>query len=218
MKHGQGEFKGWSVKQKQDFMAAAAKVALKSLAFGFTVILKDEDYKNHYVADHRPKEIPIDSPYGLCFRYCLGIIPTYAKQAFKDRDLDIHFVLETGGPSGDAHRVWKKVKKSRAPNEQEIIKTLRTLTESDKADFPGLQAADVNAYMAYQHMTRYPLETIPLPEGGLLGAKKLQRVPILHLPLQETELKGLKKFILDEIEEKKVRRKKVIPSSASQPS
>jgi hypothetical protein len=219
MRHSQDEFKGWSVKQKGDFMAAAAKVALKNLAFGFTIILKDDDYKKHYVADHRPKEIPIDSRYGLCFRYCLGILPTYAKEAFKDRELDIHFVLESGGPSGDAHRVWKKVRASRKPNEQEIIKTLKTLTEGDKADYPGLQAADVNAYSAYQHMTRYPLKTIPMPEGGLNGAKKLQRVPVLHLPLQEPELKALKQFILDEIGEKKARREKVKSSSSGgQPS
>jgi len=216
MRHSQGEFKGWSVQQKRDFIGAAAKVALNSLAFGFTVILKDDDYKQHYIADYRPKEVPVDSRYGLCFRYCLGIIPTYARQTFEGHELDIHFVLESGGPSGDAHRIWQRVRKSSVPNEQEIIKTLRTLTEGDKADYPGLQAADVNAYSAYQHVTRYPLETIPIPESGLPGAVKLQRVPVLHLPLKETELKGLKKFILDEIEEKKARRK--IASSPSSPS
>jgi hypothetical protein len=142
-----GEFKDWKIMQKQAFMATAANIGLKNLEFGFTISLKDEDYDQYYVAGNRPKEVQLDSRYGLCFRFCLGLIPTFAKDAFKGRDLEVHFVLESGHPNfGDAERIFNRVKKSRMPNELEIVGMLKTITSGDKVDFPGLQIADVSAY------------------------------------------------------------------------
>jgi hypothetical protein len=74
-------------------MAAAAKLGLKHLEFGFTISLGEDDYQTHYIAGHRPKEVQLDSRYGLCFRYCLGLIPSLAMQAFNRRDLDIQLRL-----------------------------------------------------------------------------------------------------------------------------
>jgi hypothetical protein len=150
--------------------------------------------------------------YGLCFRYCLGFIPSLAMQAFKGRKLDIGFVLESGHPNfGDADRIFSRVKKSRLPNEQEIVRTLRSVTTGDKIDFPGLQMADVVAYNSFQHTTRTPFPTIALtpdrPEDYMAEAKKTNRVPVLHLQLQAPALQGLKQFILDEVVEKKARKK-----------
>ena len=142
-------------------------------------------------------------------------MPTLAKESFENSDLEIHFVLESGHPNtGDADRIFKRVKASRMANEQEIIKTLQTLTTADKCDFPGLQVADVNAYSAFQHVTRSPVATTALkPDSAMSDAKKLQKVPVFHLRLQEPELKKFKQFVLDEIEEKEARRKKPNPSS-----
>lgn len=219
LKHTQGEFKGWTVAQKKEFMAAAAKLGTKNLGFGFAIILGEDDYQAHYVAGHRPKEVQLDSRYGLCFRYCLGIIPELAMQTFKQEDLEISFVLESGHVNyGDADRIFSKVKKSRLPNEQKIIRTLKSLTTGDKIDFPGLQMADVIAYNAFQHATKTPFPTVPLslenPNDYVARARKLQRVPIYHLRLA-AELKQLKRFSIEEIEEKKARREKLNPSSAS---
>jgi hypothetical protein len=88
---------------------------------------------------------------------------------------------------------------------------LKTLTSAHKCDFPGLQVADVNAYSAFQHVTRSPVATSPLkPESAMSDAKKLQKVPVFHLRLRESELKIFKQFAVDEIEEKKGRRKKIV--------
>jgi hypothetical protein len=138
--------------------------------------------------------------------------------------LEISFVLESGHVNiGDADRIFKKVKQSRIPHEQEIVRTLKTLTTGDKPDFPGLQIADVVAYSSFQHVTRKPLPTRALtsdnPEDYMAEAKKRQRVPIIHVRLGEAELKRFKGFILDEIKEKKARRKPspsgAAPSSSS---
>lgn len=175
-------------------MADAAKVALKNLEFGFTVILPEDAYQAFYVAGNRPKEVQLDSRYGLCFRYCLGVIPAFAMQSFKRKDLEISFVLESGHPNiGDADRIFKKVKKSTVAREQEIVRTLKTLTTGDKIKFPGLQIADVVAYNSFQHVTRRPFPTTPLssddPDNYMAEAKKRQRVPVLHAKLGEAELK-----------------------------
>jgi hypothetical protein len=120
MRHTQGEFRGWKVHQKQNFIEKAAKIGLKNLEFGFTIILGDDDYQKYYIAGYRPKEVPLDSRYGLCFRYCLGIVPAFAKESFADSDIEINFVLETGHRNiGDAHRIFKRVRASRMANEQE---------------------------------------------------------------------------------------------------
>jgi hypothetical protein len=221
LRHSKGEFSGWSVSKKQNFLSLAAKTGLRHLEFGFAVLLGEDDYQEHYIAGYRPKEIPLDSRYGLCFRHLLSFIPRFAIEAFKGRDLDMHFVLESGHVNyGDADRIFNKVKKSRVKHEQDVVRILRTITAGDKKDFPGLQIADVAAYSAFQHSTRQPLETVALlpddPAGFVAAAKQRQRVPVFHLRLRETELKGFKQFILDEIEEKKARSKKPnSPPSAS---
>jgi ASC-1-like (ASCH) protein len=192
LRHSKGKFKGWSITEKQAFMAKAAKFG-KELEFGFTIILADEDYQQHYVAGQRPKEVQLDTRYGICFRYCLGMIPPLAMQAFGTKDLEISFVLESGHQNfGDAERIFKKVKESREAIEQEIVKTLKSVTAGDKIDFAGLQIADVVAYNSFQHVTRKPFPTTALlpdnPMNYMTEAKKRQRVPLLHLKLGVPEL------------------------------
>jgi Protein of unknown function (DUF3800) len=219
MRGTKDEFKGWTRERKFGFTQQAAALALKNLEYGFTISVTDEAYRDHYVAGNRPREIPLDSPYGLCFRYCLSLIPGFAKEAFGDRELNINFVLESGHKNaGDALRIFDKLKKQHlvSVEEQEIVRMLGTIAFDDKKKFPGLQIADVNAYSAFQHYTREPLELVTLnPETSMQDAKRIQKVPVFNLELRETELKMFKQFILGEIEDKKARREKANPSSAS---
>jgi hypothetical protein len=209
MRGTRDEFKGWTRQRKHTFTQQAASLALKNLEFGFAITLPDRAYQEYYVAGYRPKEIPLDSSYGLCFRYCLSLIPGFAKDAFGDRELRIKFILESGHKNaGDAERIFRIVKKTRSPNpqEQEIAAMLDDISFGDKTRFPGLQVADVNAYSAFQHETRKPLELVTLnPETSMADAKRIQKVPIFRLELRETELKGFKQFIIDDIEERKTR-------------
>lgn len=218
MRQTKGEFKDWKREKKFVFTQHAASLALKHLQFGFTIALPDNAYRDYYVAGHRPREIQLDSRYGLCFRYCLSLIPGMAKEAFGGRELDINFILESGHPNaGDAERIFNRVKKQGLTNpaEIEIVKMLNVISFADKARFPGLQIADVNAYSAYQHESgARPLEVTTLaPETCWNDAKKINKVPVFRLELRDTELRMFKQFILDEIEEKKAPRKKPSPSS-----
>jgi hypothetical protein len=220
LKHSKGEFKDWSIIRKNAFMKDAAEIGLKNLAFGFVIALSEKVYRKHYLADHRPKEVQLDSRYGLCFRYCLSLIPTFAKERFGERELNINFVLESGhNNAGDAVRIFNRVKNQRMPNkeEQEIVKMLGTIAFDDKKAFPGLQAADVAAYSAYQHETGAKvLEVGIVPnENTVKLARKIQRVPVFRLEIVDTVAMTFRQFILNEIEEKKSRRKNSSPSADS---
>jgi hypothetical protein len=208
MRQSKGQFRGWRVFEKFEFTQRAAEIALKHLEFGFTIALSDAAYDQHYVAGHRPKEIPLDTRYGLCFRHCLSHVPMMAKQAFKGRELDINFVLESGHKNaGDALRIFERVKKQGLtnPNEIEIVEMLKTLTFEDKARYPGLQVADINAYNAYQHESGakvLELGTIEDPINAVAEGKRIQKVPVFRLELREFELLTYKRFVLDEIAER----------------
>jgi hypothetical protein len=218
MRQSKAEFKGWKLEKKWAFTQAAAALGWKNLEFGFTIALPDAAYRDHYIAGYRPKEIPLDSAYGLCFRYCLSLIPGLAREAFGDRELTINFVLESGHKNaGDAERIFYRVKTQGLTNpaEIEIVKMLNVISFADKVKFPELQVADINAYSSYQFESgakKAELVTLE-PETCLKEAKKIQKVPVFRLELRETELKTFKQFILDEIKERKARRKKIIAAS-----
>jgi hypothetical protein len=83
------------VEQKRAFMNKAASLALKNLEFGFTIVMKDDDYNRLYLAGGRPKGVTLDSRYGLCFRHCLSLVPLRVAEAFdKSDNVRIHFVME----------------------------------------------------------------------------------------------------------------------------
>ena len=199
-RRNEGEFKGWRPERKNAFLDKAKDVSIKNLEFGFVIALPDAAYEQHYVAGHRPKEVQLDSAYGLCFRYLISIVPGLAKEAFGDRQLDINFVLESGHKNaGDAERIFHKCKKTRTdhPEELAIMAMLNTISFSDKKKFPGLQIADVNAYSGYRNeMGPMKLDVVELPIAATIkAAKKRQRTPIFRLELREDILKGFRQFI-----------------------
>jgi hypothetical protein len=208
-RHSKGEFKGWKPEQKNNFVDKAKRASLKNLEFGFVISLPDS------AAGYRPREVPLDSSYGLCFRYCLSFVPVLARQAFGRPDLDISFVLESGHQNaGDADRIFHKVKNSRNANpaEREIVGMFRTITFRDKKKFPGLQVADINAYSGYQHELKPDrLQVVELnpDKPTMQAAKKYRQTPVFRFELKENGLRVFKQFILDEIEEKKQRRRRV---------
>jgi Protein of unknown function (DUF3800) len=220
IRQSKAPFKGWSIARKQEFLGAAAKLGIRHLEFGFTILLSEDDYQKHYIAGHRPKTVQLDSRYALCFRYSIGLVTNLAMQSFKRSDLEISFVLESGHNNiGDADRIFARVKKSVLQSEQETVRALKTLTTGDKAEFPGLQIADAIAYSAFQHVTRAPVPTVGLghagPDGYMDAAKKIQRTPIINLQLGPKELAKFKEFILQEVEEKaQARRRKPSPPPA----
>jgi hypothetical protein len=209
LRGSQGEFKGWRPERKEAFMDRAATLAIKNLEFGFSVTMRDDDYKRHYLRGGRPRGGRLDSRYGLCFRHLLSFVTHHTIDAFKKADdHKIHFVMESGHRNyGDAERIFNEVKKSQLSNEKYIVETLATITSADKKDFPGLQIADVSAYATYQHHTRRPLELTALdPSSSMRDAKKVQKTPILHFPMEVEVISTYRKFVDDAAKEKEERK------------
>jgi len=219
MRHSENEFAGWSLPKKRAFMAEAGALAIKNLSFGFSISLHLADFKKFYIGQERLKGVAIDSPYGICFRHCVGIVPKLAIDRFKDRALDINFVLESGHPNlPNAEAIFHEVKAFKEPTAEvaQIMETLNTITRGDKKKFPGLQAADVNAYSAFQYETRdNDLELISLPNDSTIDeARKIQKVPIFHLPMTSDVLTQYREFILQTLEGRRLRREATIARRA----
>jgi Protein of unknown function (DUF3800) len=125
--------------------------------------MKHSDYEEHYVAGHRPKKIPLDSKYGVCFRIFLSFLPMMMKKSLDADELKISVVMEAGAQGqGDTSRIFNLFKKQAAPEQSQLIDSV---TSADKRKFYGLQYADFMAYTAFRaeqdnpDLTDYPAES-----------------------------------------------------------
>src|SRR5260221_3919698 len=155
-----GEYKNWPIRKKQKFITKAGKIGTGSTLCGFTVALKHSDYDEHYVAGHRPKKIPLDSKYGVCFRIFLSFLPMMMKKSLDADELKISVVMEAGAQGqGDTSRIFNLFKKQAAPEQSQLISSI---TSADKREVFGLQYADFMAYTAFRaeqdnpDLTDYP--------------------------------------------------------------
>lgn len=53
------------------------------LQLGFSVIVRDDDYRNIYSAGPHPKRLVKDMKYGVCFRACLAFVPSLIASELK---------------------------------------------------------------------------------------------------------------------------------------
>jgi hypothetical protein len=207
MKHSEGEFKGWTIAKKYQFASGAAKLTEKHTMFGMTTVLREDDYSTHYIANDRPKEVQLDSSYGLCFRFTLARMVEIIRHTYGDRgDIEIDFVLESGHRNfGDAERIFKLVKKQSAP---EVSRILRSIRSGGKKE-PGLQAADAGAY----HMLGSELKrtnppgtiTIPSPVKGK-PVRRSARWLHYNFMLSGEKIAEFRAEIMSEVEAKRKRR------------
>jgi hypothetical protein len=149
-----GQFKGWRAEDVNALMVSLDGVIATHLQLGFSVIVRDDDYKSIYAAGPHPRHVPKDTKYGVCFRACLAFVPSLiaselklAKQTPLDSQMTINFVLEQGHRNvGDARRLFDLYKADLSPEWEQFVGTLETSTK----DSPGSQAADFLAYAVYR--------------------------------------------------------------------
>jgi hypothetical protein len=58
-------------------------VIARHLQLGFSVIVRDDDYKNIYGAGPHPKRPVKDTKYGVCFHACLAFVPSFIASELK---------------------------------------------------------------------------------------------------------------------------------------
>lgn len=208
LRHGNREFKGWDAHRKLAFMQRAAKITEDHTMFGVTVVLGYDDYKQYYIAGDRPREVPLDSMYGLCFRFCLLRVVDIALYRLGDPDdLSLHFVLEDGHKNfGDAQRIFTILKDR---GNERFRHVLKTITSAGKKDFFGLQGADAGAYhiLHSERGREKPPSDITIP-----GASKYVRMadkPWLHYNfiISPEKITEFRSEIMEEVTKRRARRK-----------
>jgi hypothetical protein len=75
VRHGHGDFKGWTVDRKIEFLDEFQHVINDILENGVCAFIRDEDYK-YYRDLYWPKQTRPDSKYTIMFRACLAHIVT----------------------------------------------------------------------------------------------------------------------------------------------
>lgn len=145
--HREGDFKNLSNDEHIALGLELEKIGKKHLLFGCTTCVTEEAYRSVYAAGEKPKKIPLDTKYGLCFRLLLGLTARKVYDALGRDDLQLNVVLEDGAKNvGDVKRIWKLF---RTDAEPELARMAGTLTFAAKKDFPGLQYADGIASSVY---------------------------------------------------------------------
>jgi hypothetical protein len=193
LKHGKGPFKGWKPAQKMALISAASDIQQQNTLFGVSVKVCQSDYDQHYKAGERPKKLPLDTMYGLCFRYLAAFIMDTAEQSLKRKDLEFDFIIESGHKNaGDALRVFNQMKYDLTRAAE-----MKSLIFSGKKSLYGLQGADLFSHTAYLAVREdeEEMELTELPTGGtLIDARKLvkHKSPLFRGVLGPDLLKEIK--------------------------
>jgi uncharacterized protein DUF3800 len=161
MLQANGQFRrGWDQPRAMELLHKAQKIINRHSLFGISAFVSDDDYKNFYAAGEKPRKIPLDTRYGLCFRLMLISI-TQRLQLEERRHICLNVVLESGAKNaGDATRIFNLFKKE-APQRD----MLGRLSFAGKKEMPGLQAADSIASPVFQFEKKPPDQPLYAPEN-----------------------------------------------------
>ena len=147
------QFKGWKPEEVNALVISLDNVIARHLQLGFSVIVRDDDYRNIYGAGPHPRRPQKDSKYGVLFRACLVFVPGVIASELKlvgqtamAEPTTINFALEGGPKNGDARRLFDLYKKDTLPEWRHLVGTFKTSTK----DSVGAQAADFLAYTIYR--------------------------------------------------------------------
>lgn len=211
-----GEFRGWKP-EKCMALANDFFYVIDDLSIGFAVALSDADYQAHYLAGEKPKKLPQETLYGVCFRATAAFLMDQA--AHRQRggpdasppEHSVNFVLESGHKhAGDAVRIFDYLK-TRLPPEQRTI--MGGISFDTKENCPELHAADFLAYSTFMQErqsfepngTRRPMKSPTAPSN------------IWRVPVGPEQLRNLKEQLLEwDAERLRLGRSKTISAALEQ--
>jgi hypothetical protein len=144
VRRGHGDFKGWTVDRKLEFLDDFQQIINDTVESGVAAFIRDEDYK-YYVGLNWPAKSRWDSKYTIMFRACLAQIVDTIGHIQQLKEPRLHVVLEDGHRNAeDAVRNYNWVR-DRLPNHR----ALAGLTFGNKRECLPLAAADNFAYAAW---------------------------------------------------------------------
>jgi hypothetical protein len=77
------QFRGWKPEDVNALALSLDGVIARYLQLGFSVIVRDDDYKNIYGAGPHPRRPVKDTKYGVCFRAWLAFVPSFIASELK---------------------------------------------------------------------------------------------------------------------------------------
>jgi hypothetical protein len=193
-KHKQGPFKGMKNDKWIALIERASDIQRDTTLFGLTVKIQQDEYIQNYKSGDRPKKIPLDSMYGLCFRHVVVFVVDTLAKSLNRNDIEANFVLEAGHKnSGDALRIFDQMKNDKSGRPV----ALGTLALEGKKKFYGLQGADLVSHTFYraERENEGDMDLTPMPaDGNLADAEKAlkRKGPIFRNVLGPEQLKQIK--------------------------
>lgn len=162
MLQANGQFRrGWDQVRAGELLERLQKIIDEHIMFGISTFVSDLDYKNIYSAGEKPRKMPLDTRYGLCFRLMLISITQRIQKEEKRDDLCLNVVLESGAKNaGDAVRIFNLFKKNAPQREM-----LGSVSFGGKKEMPGLQAADSIASPVFQFEKKPPDQPTYAPDN-----------------------------------------------------
>lgn len=149
LRNRKGPFKHLNAATQAIFIHDFFELVHQHLPYGFAISLAQKDFEEVYRAnkDALPKRFRHDSQYGICFRFCMGVIHTFMKN--QPRECPVDVVLESGHRnSGDAVRVYNDAKEEMQRFEQDMI--FGSMTVESKKNNLRLTAADALAHSLFR--------------------------------------------------------------------
>jgi hypothetical protein len=144
-----GEFKGWTVTKKGQFLSRFLRITDEQLTFGVAGIMRPEDYKLHYRDKLFPRGKRPDTAYGICFRTAL--VRSFLDYHDQRHNWPLNVVLELGHPNWkDAERVFKEIRA-----DPRFDGMLGTVSFAAKKDCQFLGLADALAYALFRNTGGY---------------------------------------------------------------
>jgi hypothetical protein len=137
--HGKGSFKGVPLSRRLDIGDQATMIARKYAVVGLSIVLTDFDYRDIFRDASMPKNVSLDSKYGICFRHLVAHLAVLA-----DDDNRISIIAESGHKNQGAAQLILKEYRSTA--DRLLARRIKTVTFVQKRDCFGVQAADLLAF------------------------------------------------------------------------
>lgn len=168
MKDRDGPFAGWSINQKIKLVQAIGKIEQKATLFCFSIMLRKDEYLEHYKFAPHPRKVQLGSMYGMCFRYCTIFVCDLAKKTFEGKELTVNFALEQGAKNyGQAEKIFKEMKR-----DDGLKDILGRIESAPKRKFSGLQGADFVSHATYLAELGGAPGLTDFPAGGNIEAAK----------------------------------------------
>jgi len=209
LKRGDGDFRGWSVDKKIEFLDELAHIKNETMEFGYAVVLKHADYQEFYANRERPKKVVKDTKYAILFRaalaYTLQGILKIPRWANVNDPIRVRVVMESGHPNAkDAVRLYEFFRSKGERTQDGLFAGIGNRAfagiafESKDACLP-LGIADLLAYNTY--LVEIGGKPIGMPKGPLKSMQSFKSNSV-RVPIDRKALEALYKQSLDFHEER----------------